>query len=135
MDKNNKTNKQEHVDEIINSAMKNLKDIIDSNTIIGKTIKVDEMSIIPISKVHVGFVAGGGENGGKNNKQQKALPFMGGSGAGFSVVPVGILSISKGKVEYLQIDKVDAVGELLKTANKVVSKIFKENKNDKGEKD
>lgn len=123
----NKTDKQENVDEIINSAMKNLQNIIDSNTIVGKTIKIDDVAIIPVSKVHVGFVAGGGETSAKG--KQKILPFMGGSGAGFSVIPVGMITVIKNKVEFLQIDKVDAVGELLKTANKFVGKIMKEKKN------
>lgn len=128
MDKN-KSNKQENVDEIINSAMKNLQSIIDSNTIVGKTIKVDDVAIIPISRVQVGFVAGGGETSSKG--KQKTMPFMGGSGAGFSVIPVGVLTIIKNKVEFLQIDRVDAVGEMLKTANKFLGKIIKEKKNDK----
>ncbi len=121
--------KQENVDEIINSAMKNLKDIIDSNTIIGKTIKIDEVSLIPVSKVNVGFVAGGGESSSKT--KQKNLPFLGGSGAGFSVVPVGVITITKNNVNFLQVDRIDAVSELMKTANSFISNLVKENKDEK----
>ena len=120
--------KQENVDDIINSSMKNLRDIIDSNTIIGKLIEVDGVYIIPISKVNVGFVAGGGE------PTKKKAAFLGGSGSGFNVTPVGVLSIYNGKTEFIQVDRTDAVAELIKTATKFVSSVIGEKENEKNNK-
>lgn len=120
--------KQENVDDIINSSMKNLRDIIDSNTIVGKAIEVDGVYIIPISKVNVGFVAGGGEPG------KKKASFLGGSGSGFNVTPVGVLSISKGETQFIQVDRTDAIAELIKTATKVVSSVVGEREDEKNNK-
>ena len=82
------------IKQIMKSAMSELKTIIDVNTVIGKAIKTDDgTTIIPITKVIAGFVAGGGEyakNTLKNNKYEEH-PFAGGSGSGFNIVPVGFL--------------------------------------------
>lgn len=120
--------KQENVDDIINSSMKNLRDIIDSNTIVGRPIEVDGVNIIPISKVNVGFVAGGGE------PAKKKSAFLGGSGSGFNITPIGVLSISKGKTEFIQVDRTDAVAELIKTTTKFVSSVIGEKENEKNNK-
>ena len=46
-------------------------------------------TVVPVSKVSFGFVAGGGEYGGK--APQEGYPFAGGAGAGVSLQPVGFL--------------------------------------------
>ena len=47
---------------LMNTAMENLKDMIDVNTVIGETIELENgTAIIPVSKVVFGFAAGGSE--------------------------------------------------------------------------
>ncbi len=83
---------EHHIENLMDSAMKNLKDMIDVNTIVGDAIEtVNGTVIIPISRVGFGFVAGGSEfNGETVNQYTKEgideeisyrLPFGGGSGA------------------------------------------------------
>ncbi len=83
-------NKLNHV---IDTAMKDLGMLIDVNTVVGKPLKTDDGSfVIPISKVTMGFMTGGGEYGEvKILKKDKALPFAGGSGAVVSMKPIGFL--------------------------------------------
>ncbi len=75
---------------LMETAMHSLREMVDVNTIIGDMIETTGgVSVVPVSKVTCGFVAGGG-NCGKNRDREK-LPFAGGSGAGVSVQPVGFL--------------------------------------------
>lgn len=83
---------QNKIDNLITNAMKNLSNMIDVNTIIGKPIQTDIGKIIPISKVSMGFLSGGGEYGEvKYFKKDENYPFSGGSGAIVSMNPVGFL--------------------------------------------
>ena len=79
------------IEALMDTAMKSLRELVDVNTIIGDIIESsDGVTVIPVSKVCCGFMAGGGEYG----KPREATPFAGGSGAGISLQPVGFLVIS-----------------------------------------
>ena len=80
------------IENLMNTAMNSIKDMIDVNTIIGEPIQASNNTvIIPISKVGFGFAAGGSEFRGetvdeytkkdKEEQVQYRLPFGGGSGA------------------------------------------------------
>ena len=103
-------NSCDSVDKLVDNAFLKLKDIIDANTIIGKTIKLGEnMAIIPISKVSVGLVAGGGEMPVK----RKNLSSIG-STTGFTLTPIGFLTISDLNINYIPTNIVDT------SANKLI---------------
>ena len=73
--------------------MQNIGNLIDVNTVIGKPINSKDGSIIiPISKVSVGVLAGGGEYGKISlfNKNSD-FPYSAGNGAIISVKPCGFL--------------------------------------------
>ncbi len=97
------------IESIMRTTMENLKDMIDVNTVVGEAVTSgDGITIIPISKVSFGFVAGGGEYGLGPAQPPKtpiagidALPFGGGTGAGVSVCPVGFLIVGGGQVRML----------------------------------
>ena len=84
------------ISTIMGTSMKNIKEMIDVNTIVGDAIRTDNGGvIIPVSKVSFGFATGGGEYGaaalqdGKPNDKQ--FPFAGGSGAGVSITPMAFM--------------------------------------------
>ena len=81
------------INNVIETTLKNLENIIDVNTVIGNPIKTNDGTlIIPISKVIVGVLAGGGEYGKVNLfKSGKDLPYSAGNGAIVSVKPCGFL--------------------------------------------
>ena len=77
--------------QLIETSMTSLIEMVDVNTVVGELIETSgNVSIIPISKVSCGFVAGGGEYG-QASLPTGSTPFAGGSGAGVSVQPVGFL--------------------------------------------
>lgn len=89
--------------EIIESSVASLKSVMDADTIIGEAIKAENgTTIIPVSKLSVGFVSGGLDYAGK--AAEKKNNFGGGGGTGLSLTPVCFLVIhSDGKVEMLSV--------------------------------
>ena len=114
--------------------MNRLKEIIDVNTVVGKVIKLDDnTSVVPVSKVSVGFVAGGGELSVRNKKKLPKDPFAGGSGSGFVVTPIGFLIIEKEGVKYISVESKSPLEEVLKFSTNVVNKVAsKEDGSEKG---
>ena len=50
------------IENIMSTTMENIRDMVDVNTVIGEPITTqDGSTVIPISRVSFGFVAGGGE--------------------------------------------------------------------------
>lgn len=140
--------KDDPVSRILEKALGNLKNIIDVDTVMGEPVGLDDGSvIIPITKVAVGFVAGGGEYTAPCiQKKRSAYPFSGGSGAGFSVKPIGFLVGCDGNFELISIQEepaykklADLVSDIAKTylktqASKVASEAkSKDNEKENGE--
>ena len=84
---------ENRINQVIESALKNLNSLIDVNTVVGQPIKTEEGACIdPVSKVTLGVLAGGGEYGKLNLfKKGSDLPFSAGNGAIISVKPCGFL--------------------------------------------
>lgn len=87
------------IESLMGTSMENIRDMVDVNTVVGDAVQTqDGSTIIPISKVSFGFVAGGGEY---NLGCQQESPFAGGAGAGVSVQPMGFLVCSSSGVRML----------------------------------
>ncbi|WP_174614046.1 GerW family sporulation protein [Virgibacillus ihumii] len=130
---------------LMTTAMENLKDMIEVNTIIGDPVESPDGSIIvPVSKVGFGFAAGGSEfssGGGKGDDSGgDSLPFGGGSGGGVSITPVAFLIVSQKGIKMIHMDEnVHLYEKMINFAPQAVEKIqqiIKEsaqsNKNKKG---
>ena len=51
--------KQHPIGDLMTTTMQKIREIADVNTIIGQPIHAGEVTIIPISKLTVGFASGG----------------------------------------------------------------------------
>lgn len=92
------------INELMNETFENIKSIFRSDLTIGKAIvSPDNSVIVPITKITMGFVAGGGEYG-EDNKNEN-LPFAGGAGTGVSLTPIGFLICYAGKQNFIKLDK------------------------------
>ena len=113
------------IDEIIETAFSKLRTMADADTIVGKPITSDNGSIlIPVSKVNMGFVAGGGEYSeitlaGKK-KSDKDYPFAGGSGAGMSITPIAFVSVSEAETKVFALDNKTPLEKILEMTPEVV---------------
>ena len=89
------------IESLMGTSMESIREMVDVNTVVGDPVQTqDGSTIIPISKVSFGFVAGGGEYACQGMQQEK-LPFAGGAGAGVSVHPMGFLVCSANGVRML----------------------------------
>jgi len=89
---------QHPINSVMQTALENIKDMIDVNTVVGDPVITGSGgTVIPVSKVSFGFVAGGGEY----EKDSPERPFAGGSGAGVSLQPVGFLVLGEDGVHML----------------------------------
>jgi len=91
------------IESIMTTTMENIRDMVDVNTVIGEAVTTpDGSTIIPISRVSFGFVAGGGEyQAGSTPPAASDMPFAGGTGAGVTVHPMGFLYIGQDQVRLL----------------------------------
>lgn len=112
---------------VMETAMQNIKEMVDVNTIIGDAITTpDGTTVIPVSKVNFGFASGGSDFATKAHQspnKPENLCFGGGSGAGVTINPIAFLVVSPTKgVSLLPIDQgtpsavdriVDAIPDLV----------------------
>lgn len=124
---------------LMKTAMESIKGMVDVDTIVGDAVESEDGTvIIPVSRVSLGFVAGGGEytfNGGNGRGQREGgrdadrhasgheWPFGGGSGAGVSVSPVGFLIVGDGTVRFLPVDQRATLERVLDVAPELLERL------------
>ena len=121
------------IEEVMRSAMNNLRSLVDVDVVVGKPIVAEEdITIIPLTKVTMGFVSGGGEyNADLKDKKDVEYPFSGGSGGGLSIKPIGFLVMKNKELELIKIDSKTAIEKLIETVPEVARFISANFKTDK----
>jgi len=88
---------------MLENTIAKLREMVDVNSVIGDPITTaDGVTIIPVSKVSVGFGGGGSDFVSKNVNRQEN-PFGGGVGAGVKVTPIAFLVVKEGNVRMLPV--------------------------------
>ena len=125
------------IKSLICRAMEKIKTIVDSSTVISDNIETqDGTVIIPISKVSVGYVVGGGEYADLSSRRvANHFPMAGGSSGGMSVTPVGFLIENKGEVKFVNVENKTLYQTILNMFNALLSKMDKESENENSEDD
>ena len=83
--------KKTPLNDLMDTTMDKIRDMVDSNTIIGEPIQTpDGVTLIPVSRLSFGFGCGGGDYG------KQAPKFGGASTAGVKVEPVAFLVVKDG---------------------------------------
>ena len=95
--------KQHPIDDLMSTTMQKLREIADVNTIVGKPIQAGNVTIIPISRLTVGFASGGSDFVSKNQKPEADNSFGGGSGAGMNLSPVAFLIVKGDTVKLMPV--------------------------------
>ena len=92
--------KKTSLKDMISHSLDQVRTIIDADTVLGKElVTASGVSIVPISRVSIGFASGGLDLPSKGPNQPN---FGGGGGTGVSVSPIGFLIVSpNGKVEIM----------------------------------
>lgn len=108
---------------LMNVTMDKIRQMADSNTIIGKPIKTDDgTTILPVSRISFGFASAGTDFDGKNAASKDL--FGGGSGAGVNIQPVAFLVVKDGCVRTIQLsDGSNTIDRALTMLPELVDKV------------
>lgn len=114
---------------VMETSMKNLRDMVDANTIIGEPIRTaDGTTLIPVSKISFGFASGGSDFSTKKENPEQPYCFAGGSGAGVNITPISFLVVSpEGNVSMLPVTQTtvasSAVDKFVDSLPEIVEKV------------
>ncbi len=133
------------ISDIIRTSLENVKDVVDSNTVIGEAIPTSNGTvIIPVSKVSIGIATGGLDYKGKLAKEHPNKPnnFGGAGGTGVTVKPVAFLVVKPdGGVDLLNVDHptegssddtVEMIASFIRKSPDLIAKLKAFFKNDLG---
>ena len=86
---------------MLENTIAKIREMVDVNSVIGEPITTpDGVTIIPVSKVSVGFGGGGSDFASKAGSDN---PFGGGVGGGVKVTPICFLIIKDGNVRMMPV--------------------------------
>ncbi|MBQ8107415.1 MAG: GerW family sporulation protein [Ruminococcus sp.] len=87
------------IEGLVKMAMEKVHEMAACETVVGKPIVTgDGTTIIPVSKVSVGFASGGSDLPTKCKET-----FGGGSGGGVTITPLAFIAVYQGEVKLLQL--------------------------------
>ena len=80
--------------DIIKTSLDGIRDFTDIDSAIGEPIETKSgVTVIPVSKISIGFATGGLDYGSK--RLMSTQNFGGGGGTGLSITPMAFLTITK----------------------------------------
>jgi uncharacterized spore protein YtfJ len=117
--------------EVIKTALDQINFIAKTETVIGEPITAGKVTLIPVSRVSIGFAAGGAGGEGKSGSGA-------GTGGGVTVTPVAFISILDDRVQVHPMERNDPslskilsmAPELIKQVSKFMGKKSTKEKND-----
>lgn len=87
---------------IMKSTMEDVKNVLKVDTVVGDPIVTnDGITLVPISKISLGFGGGGIELNSK--KADGVRPYGGGNATGVKIEPMGFLVIKEGTVRMINV--------------------------------
>lgn len=128
------------LNELIGTALEKVRALADTDTVIGEPyVTPNGTTIIPVSKVSMGFASGGLDYDGKVTVATGTPHFGGGGGTGISVTPIAFLLIHpEGNVELLplsapsdSLDKIAALMDKVPGVMERIAEVFRTKKEDK----
>jgi uncharacterized spore protein YtfJ len=103
--------------DVIKTAMDQIQYIAKTETVIGEPIQSGNVTLIPVSKISVGFAAGGA---GNENKAGSGA----GTGGGINITPVAFITIVDDKVQVHPVSKSDpGLAKILALAPDIIKKV------------
>ena len=90
--------------EMMSASMSKIREMVDVNTVIGDPIVTEGgVTIIPVTKVSIGYGGGGSDFATKNYPATRDNAFGGGAGAGVTITPVAFLVVRGDNVRMLPV--------------------------------
>jgi len=124
-----------NVVEILKGVVGELKEMAQSQSIIGDAITVGDKTVIPVVKLSVGFGAGGGQ--GEDEKERSG--FGGGGGGGATIEPAAFIIMDKEGIKLLPAKKgtwenvIESIPGIAKKISKLKDKFKSDKESESGE--
>ena len=119
------------IEELVKTVLSQLRQMVKTETVVGEPLKVAGVTIVPVSKISVGFGAGGGKGHSKEGAGEA-------TGGGASIEPVAFFVVRDEKVDLITIQKEETGwGKIIDLVPQVMDKVksMKEKSNRKGNKE
>ena len=114
--------------DIIKASLEGVRDFTGIETVIGNAINTQSgVTVIPVSRVSVGFAGGGIDFGAR--KMISNQNFGGGSGTGVSITPIAFLTVGPDASVNLislgekSVSSVDRIASLIESSPDIIEKI------------
>lgn len=91
------------IENIINSTLKNLNELTDTNKLISTKIDLENSNILAISKIHVNILIGGSDLD-KKSKNIDLKPFAGATYVNFTLNPLLLLYENENNINTINVD-------------------------------
>lgn len=105
--------------DIIKTALDQMQYIAKTETVVGEPIAAGEVTLIPVSRITMGFAAGGA---GKDDKAGGGA----GTGGGINVTPVALIVVTGQKVQVQPLEPTDPImSKVLSLAPDVINNVSK----------
>ena len=106
------------INNLVADTMVKIREMMDANTVIGSPIEAGGVTVIPVSKISIGYGSGGSDFTGKHQKQGNANPFGGAAAMGVNITPISFLIIRDGAVRVVSVEQPPA-----STVDKVIDMV------------
>lgn len=111
---------ENNISNIMGVTMDKIRSLMDSETIIGDPIVVNDLTIIPVSKISFGVASGGSDFAAK----PQGGNVFGGGGAGATITPVVFMVVKGNEVKLLNANETASpIEKTINSVSEIVSKI------------
>jgi len=119
--------------ELLEAIAAKVREMAKTETIVGEPIVLGDVTLVPVTRVMVGFGGGsGGDVDAKSDKAQKAAGSGGGGGGGVRVEPAAFIVLQRGEVSIMAVPgKRGALAELFDQVPELVEKLVAQQKSKK----
>lgn len=93
------------ISDLMGTTMEKIRSMMDANTVVGQPIEAGGATVIPISKISLGYASGGSDFAQKNQKPDHDNSFGGGAGMGVTITPISFLVIQGETVRVVSVDQ------------------------------
>ena len=119
MEKNNR------IEDIVKNSIEKIKNVVDTSTIVGEPVEYGGKTLLPVTKITMGFVTGGGEYATSEKVSKEGFPYAGGVATGINVTPIGFVIIDENKSNFIKIDNTEPLEKLINVLPKIVDSVSK----------
>jgi sporulation protein YtfJ len=113
--------------DLLTNMVEEMRQVAKTETVIGDPIEVAGNTIIPVSRVSLGFGGGTGHGEGDDTtKHSKGLGEGGGGAGGIRIEPAAFIVVKEGKVEVVGVpNKRTSLDELIDRAPEFMERVMK----------